>query len=239
MKLNKISKGVFTCILAGTITLGVSACNRPEEKREAVEQKPVKEYSIEKLVVDCRLDLSPTSKTGQTLEVYARVLEIGNNYKWDVKEKRLYEDGRLIEVEKGSDKSIESIYTTVTHKEQGTHSYHAEFVYNNGYVQKTETKSAEFTGKILDLPPSLAEISVYDNKLYLQARDEGDNKEIVSIKVYEDDKLWKELKFLPDYSVTETVPLDLTKSGKHTYKAEFTDKGGNSVETETIVINYE
>lgn len=236
MKLNTLSKGIFTCILAGALTLGVNACNKPKEK-EAVEQKPVKEYNIEKFVEDCRLDLSPKNKTGQTLEVYAEVLEIGD-HKWEIKEKKLYEDGKLIEVEKGNENCIERIYTTVTHKEQGIHSYHAEFTYNSGYVQKTETKSVEFTGKILDLPPSIFEISVYDNQLWLHAQDEGDNKEIVGIKIYEDGRLWKELNFLPDYSVSETIPLDLTKSGKHSYKAEFTDKGGNAVETETIVINY-
>ncbi len=240
MKLNTITKGIATCILAGTIALGVNACNKPEEpKQETIKHKePVKEYVIkEKGYDDCQIHLSPEPKTGQTLEVYAITWDGGYD-RWDVKEKRLYEDDKLIKTEEGGDSNLEGILKTVIHKEPGTHSYHAEFIYKNGHVEKTATKSAEFTGKILDLPPTGQEVSVLDDKLFLYAKDDGDNKGIVGIKVYKNGNPWKELKFKPRDLVGETIPLDTNREGRYVYWAEFTDQGGNTVETEAITINY-
>lgn len=237
MKLNTLSKGIFTCILAGALIIGVNACSKTEESEQ---KNPVREYKIEKHVGYCQIILSPECKTGQTLEVFARVLEIGDSSQWYVKEKRLYEDGKLIKTKEGDiNSSFEDISKTIIRKEQGVHSYYAEFVYHNGGIQKTETKSIEFTGKILDMLPSIFEISVSNDKLWLHAEDYGDNKGIIGIKVYENGKLWKELKVEPDESVTKMIPLDLNKEGRYTYMAEFTDKGGNIVKTEDIMINYQ
>lgn len=245
MKLNTITKGIATCILTGTLVLGVNACNKPEEpKQETIQEtikhkEPVKEYVIkEKGYDDCKISLSPSSKTGQTLEVFASTWDSDKYNLWDVKEKRLYEDGKLIKTQKGDSSELEGISKKISHKEPGTHSYYAEFVYENDKVIKTRIKSIEFTGEVLDLPPTDQKVSVLNNELLLYAIDEGDNKGIIKIKVYENEKLWKEMKADAETWVVRTIPLDYNKKGKYSYQAEFTDKGGNTVETEAIVINY-
>lgn len=241
MKLNTISKGIFTCILAGTLALGVSACSKPEEQKQEMikDKKPKQEYVIKgKGYDDCRISLSPSPKTGQTLEVFAFTWDSDKYNLWDVKEKRLYEDGKLIKTEKGNSSELEGISKAISHKEPGTYSYYAEFVYENDTVKKTGAKSIEFTGEVLDLPPTGQRVSVLDDKLFLYAIDEGDNKGIVKIKVYENGKPWKELKLEPTDWAVKTLPLDTNREGRYTYWAEFTDKGGNTVETDAIIIQY-
>ncbi|MDP2908340.1 MAG: hypothetical protein Q8N77_00890 [Nanoarchaeota archaeon] len=266
MKLNTISKGIFTCILAGTLALGISACSKPEEPKQETKEYVTKpgqahrEYvvneDINKKYSDISLDLTPELKTGQTLHVFASTWD-KSDYRNDylnVRMIKLYENGKLIKEEKGKDNNcLEAILIDVKHEEPGVHSYFAEFTYENGSVRRSETKQAEFTGKILDLPPTVGPLSggiwVNDNKneLVIDARDDGDNRGIVSAKVYENGKLWKNFDYpkgqlifkkTPPTWCFEVIPLDTNKKGRYTYWAEFTDQGGNTVETEAIVIQY-
>lgn len=240
MKLNTISKGLVTCMLVGALALGVNACSKIEKPKQEIELKQ-KVKIEEKIYKHCIITLFPKSKTGQTLEVVARTWDDKYN-SYNVREMKLYESGKLIETKKGDDNNdLEVISKTLTHKEPGTYSYYAEFIYEDGYIKKTDIKSIKFTGTILDLPPSYATILPLENKLFLCARDDGDNKGIAHIKVYENGHLWKEINFEPkdfvDF-VAETVPLDLSKKGKHEYYAEFTDQGGNTISTDAVIIYF-
>jgi hypothetical protein len=237
MKLNTISKGIATCILAGTLLLGVNACDKPKQESKEITPQTKKEYVVEKVGKNCRIIVTPEFKTGQTLEVLAKMWDNENGY--DVKEIKLYEDDKLIGKKEGNyDNSTEAIHKFIRHKEPGVRSYYAEFYYHNGGVIRTETKKVEFTGQILDLPPYRPSISIYNNALNLSASDEGDNKGIVEIEIYEDGWLWKKMSFDSEENVRESIPLDLTKEGKHEYWAYFTDRGGNRVPTDTIIVRY-
>lgn len=268
MKSRTLTKGLFAFMLAGTLTLGIGACNKKEEPaqksgrqelveedlKKGVEIKEVKpeehgrEYKIlksDKKYFDITIVVYPESLTGQTLEV--GIVTTDNRHDlWNVDKIRLYEDSVMIQERKGDDHfGIEGLVKEIKHKEQGVHTYVAEVVYENGESRWSETKQVEFTGEIMDFSPRIARIDFthYPPSLVLEAEDRGDNHGIVHYKVYEDGKLWIEGDHEPGsilaYWFFKTIPLTTDKTGKHSYYAEYTDKGGHTVKTETIKIDYD
>lgn len=263
---NTITKGIFTCILASTIALGIGACNKekpkePKSERQAMIEKDLKEgveikeaqpedsgkvyklrESMKKSYGHVEISAWPESKTGQTLEVFIHSWD-GNWFDkdlWNVKETRLYEDGEVVERKKGNDDyRLEGLKRAFKHEEPGMHSYKGEFIYENGVSKETETIQVEFTGGILDLPPYGASIALLRNELFISAHDDGDNKGIVHYKIYEDGEVLESKSWEPDDWFYASVPLSQDKRGKHKYYAVFTDRGGNEVSTEVITIDYD
>lgn len=264
---NTITKGIFTCILASTLALGIGACGKeepiqePKSERQVMIEKDMKEgvkikeiqpedsgkvyklkESLEKNYESVQISTWPESKTGQTLEVFIRTWD-GDWFDgdlWNVKEMKLYEDGKIVEIKKGNDDNrLEGLNRAFKHEEPGTHSYKGEFIYENDVSKETETIQVKFTGEILDLPPHIASITLLRNELFISAYDEGDNKGIIHYTIYEDGEVLENKSFEPDDWVYVGFPLSQDKEGKHKYHAVFTDRGGNKISTEAITIDYD
>lgn len=252
----KLGLGAFT--LSAFLALAPS-CTQKEEVIEAQVQeqkiedskevlpieKELREFHVKELKKydEIYLSAKPEGKTGQNLDVWSTTFDFKKKY-FEVERVKLYEDDKLIAERLGRAEGLEGISLTVEHKTPGTHNYLVEYVYKNGGSRKTETKTVEFTGEILDIAPESPDIYVYGNELVLKANDYGDNKGIKTVKLYEDGELWKTIDPKPIANskswCLETVSLDLGRiTGKHKYFAKFIDNGENVAVTDTIVINYD
>ena len=161
----------------------------------------------------------------------------------------LYEDGKEVFSRKNEYHfTFAAEKFPLSHNEPGTHTYQAEVIDINGNSAKSKEISVQYTGKTMDLPPNLLDflISSYSG-LSIFANDEGDNKGIKEILLYEDNKMIKKFESQTDLwgktvplgeFATLSVPLESLKQeiGIDTYFAEVIDLGGNKSKSRVISI---
>lgn len=149
----------------------------------------------------------------------------------------LYEDGQEIF---SSDNDFAKV--PVSHHEPGTHTYRAEAVDKGGNKAGSETIEIKFSGQLLDNPAWISSLLGFyiqpDGDLYIWICDEGDNKGIKKVRLYEDDNVVREFEGSGD-RFEESIPImSLNDEGKHTYFAEAIDNGGNVTRSETLTVTY-
>ncbi|MBU4501252.1 MAG: hypothetical protein KKA79_01570 [Nanoarchaeota archaeon] len=262
MKLKKKLTGLGSLALATALFLSPAYAHDKIVKTSS-EYSGI-EYRIDKIEnTPIHFFANPKEKTGQELLISTNINISKFRDDWKVICGGIYEDGNLIKLEypdsySDYDKTHFDFNLVIKHEVPGKHSYFVEFLLTNGkerIIRKSESKTLEFTGDILDVPPEYSKIWVnqYINnewvnpRLMIDVYDYGDNKGITNIKVFEDGNLLKEFNkpsgFQPvdheNTSFWEEIELDLEKTGKHQYFAEIIDKGENMVRTKTIIINYD
>ncbi len=177
----------------------------------------------------------PEGQTGTSAEVNVNAYDKGKNA--GIARLVLYEDGREI-----SSTENEYLSVPINHNKPGNHTYEAEAIDNGGNRVRSQRISIEFSGKPIDTPPRFLALSgLYfysDGSLNLNVRDIGDNKGLKEVLLYEDGEVIR--RFNPDVEQfsTSLALTSLNQSGKHIYRAEAVDFGGNRSTSKTITADY-
>ena len=177
-------------------------------------------------------------KAGQT-----SVMRVDWWDRWDnegVEKITIFEDGKARYSPKDSFLSSKQIVRPET---AGTHTYQAEIVFEKGHTIKTNEVSVEFSGEVMDLPPTATlHYGKDSNSFMVGGGDIGDNAGIVRMVLLRDgvavdSKEGAHLEGMLEGLISKAVPpADL---GKHIYQAEVTDVGGHTARSEEIKLEFE
>ncbi|MBR9691641.1 hypothetical protein GOV06_02545 [Candidatus Woesearchaeota archaeon] len=179
---------------------------------------------------------SPEEKTGISAEIHVGVQDEGGKNP-GLAEIVLYEDGKRVPHNFYINKTNCLSSVPVKHEEPGKHTYFVEATDFDGNTTKSDELYIEFTGKLSDLPPEFIRFEVGDKgQLLMMVSDEGDNKGIKTVSVYEEGKLIKEFDGRGESSFLKSMPLTdrITDGKRNKYYAEAVDLGGNRVKSDTL-----
>jgi hypothetical protein len=157
-----------------------------------------------------------------------------------INEMRLYEDGNSVHsfhLLSGYDNKQARLQTTIRHTEKGEHTYFAVAVDRGGNRTPSKAITLSFSGKPLDLPPKVSSFFVTDDgELMVNAHDEGDNRGIKTITIFEDCVPFYTMPGMKHNEYLRT-PLP-ARTGRHEYVAEVVDKGGNVTRSKTLTLEF-
>jgi len=208
------------------------------------------------------LEIYPETKTGQTANLYIDVVDQGENAGLALI--FLYEDdkeiyGYLVPEFWEQSEWCFNHQLEIKHEEPGLHEYRFKVV-DKGGNEAIMTKSLEFTGEPLDLPPRFSKyekeefegfgdylfVDPLNNGLQASVHDYGDNPGISEINLYQDGQLVNipniSIHFDDPHSLLMVDFSELVESaglGEHTYYVEAVDIGGNVTRTETVTLHFE
>jgi len=216
--------------------------NIPPKKAPDYQVEEVNENEYRVFVGDPapRLELSssPKSKAGIEAEIFASVTDSGKNA--GIRKFVVYEDGKPIHSSTpNGNYDWENI--EVKHTQEGEHTYSAVAVDKSGNRARSGAITLRFSGKPLDLPPTIGfDICGHRNAAYfdIAVDDEGDNRGIEKIDIFEDGAL---IKTSPEYGNCRfivSIPLVERGVGRHNYFAEVVDKGGNVTRSKTLTLEF-
>jgi len=149
----------------------------------------------------------------------------------------LYDNGKVIQVWENSGGFDIAYPQNIGPENSGYHEHTLKIFHKEGTVE-SDPILIHYSGSIDDRVPSVkisCEVIGDSIRLGLQAVDEGDNALIKRAVLYENGKSIKEW---GDFMGVDIVDITKTKKGTHKYEFEVTDKGGHTVRSEPITVQF-
>ena len=180
-----------------------------------------------------RIESRYGSRVGRTAELFVGALD-----NTGIESARLFEDNQLI---REFDDFAGFRLVDVKKDEAGRHDYFFEVSDEDGNVVRTSSIAVNYSGILDDRIPHVEIESRYGSRvgrtaqLYVGALDSGDNAGIERAVLYENGKPFIQF---DDFVGFRLVNVKKDEAGRHSYRFEVTDKGGNTIKSSLIRVSF-
>jgi len=210
----------------------------PDYQAVSVGKNEYRVRTFKDLPPSVSIESSPEAPVGVGADIYVRARDRGNNA--GINEVVVYEDGNEIGIYKpdprcGGDWVDERI--PICHWVGGERSYHAEATDRGGQKTQSRTIKLNFSGKIIDPPPTVRFQLTGNGFFKISPHDYGDRCGIKRVTLFEDNETTIYSRGDVQYS-TASFPLPAGRTGKHNYVVEVEDNGGQVTRSQEISVDF-